>query len=62
MCQFNMPGLCDGTDRANERREMEVLQDMILSSLDDNDQGSAVVEWQEAERNLKERLGSCNNG
>ena len=62
MCQFNIPGVCDGTDRANERGEMEVLKEMILSSFDDNDQGSAVVEWKEAERNLKEKLVSCNSG
>jgi len=60
MYQFNMPGVCDGTDRANER-EMEVLKEMILSNIDNIDRGSAVVEWQEAERNLKERLGSCNS-
>jgi len=62
MYQFNMPGVCDGTDQANERGEMEVLKEMILSNLDDYDRGSAVVEWQVAERNLKERLGSCNSG
>ncbi|OAX36554.1 FAD/NAD(P)-binding domain-containing protein [Rhizopogon vinicolor AM-OR11-026] len=61
MFQFSMPGYYDGTDRGNEREEMEILQEMINSHMVNYGQGSAVAEWQQAEKNLQESVGLCND-
>ena len=52
--QFNLPGYYDGTDQGNEREELEILQKMIMSNSES--QGSAIAEWQQAERNLQESV------
>jgi salicylate hydroxylase len=59
MYQFNMPGYYDGTDQGNERGELEILQEMIISHIESYGQGSAIDEWQQAERKLQENVGLC---
>jgi salicylate hydroxylase len=61
MYQFNMPGCYDGTDRGNERGELEILHQMIMSNFESRDQGSAVAQWQQAEKRLRESTGMCHD-
>ncbi|KAG1845154.1 hypothetical protein F4604DRAFT_211000 [Suillus subluteus] len=59
---FHAPGYYDGTDRGNEREEMEILKEKIVDQWDweSKGEGGAVAEWEKAERQLRE--GSYNVG
>jgi salicylate hydroxylase len=62
MYDFCAHGYYDGTNRGNEREEMEILKEKILDQWDwqDKGEGGAVAEWEQAKRQLQE--GSCNGG
>ncbi|KAG2035547.1 hypothetical protein BDR03DRAFT_1012407 [Suillus americanus] len=62
MYHFCAPGYYDGTDRGNEREEMEILKKKIIDQWDweSEGEGSAVAQWVKAERQLQE--GSYNGG
>ncbi|KAG1871765.1 hypothetical protein DFJ58DRAFT_652377, partial [Suillus subalutaceus] len=62
MFDFRAPGYYDGTDRGNEREEMEILKEKIVDLWDweSKGEGGAVAEWEKAERQLRE--GSYNVG
>ncbi|KIK41877.1 hypothetical protein CY34DRAFT_12766 [Suillus luteus UH-Slu-Lm8-n1] len=59
MYDFCAPGYYDGTNRSNEREEMEILKEKILDQLDwqGEGEGSAVAEWEQAKRQLQEAIG-----
>jgi salicylate hydroxylase len=62
MYDFRAPGYYDGTDRGNEREEMEILKEKIINQWDwvSKGEGGPVAEWEKAERQLQE--GSRNGG
>ncbi|KAG1871764.1 hypothetical protein DFJ58DRAFT_762287 [Suillus subalutaceus] len=62
MFDFHAPGYYDGTDRGNEREEMEILKEKIVDqwNWESKGEGGAVAEWEKAERQLQE--GSYNGG
>lgn len=62
MYEFCAPGYYDGTNRGNEREEMEILKEKILDQWNwqDKGEGGAVAEWEQAKRQLQE--GSHNRG
>jgi len=62
MYQFDAPGYYDGTDRGNERKELEILQERIISHIESYGEGSAIAEWQQVESNLRGSLrNDCKN-
>jgi hypothetical protein len=58
MYEFDAPGYYDGTDRGNEREELEILKKNILDQFGWEGEGGSVAEWLEAERNLQESIRS----
>jgi salicylate hydroxylase len=59
MHDFNAPGYYDGTDRGNEREELELLKEKILARKSLESKGGAVAGWLKAERKLQESVGLC---
>ncbi|KAG0704178.1 hypothetical protein DFH29DRAFT_393929 [Suillus ampliporus] len=60
MVEFRLPGYYDGTDRGNEREEMEVLKEKILGQWGWEREGGGIAQWLQAERQLQESVGLCN--
>lgn len=62
MYQFDAPGYNDGTDRGNERRELEILQERMIRHIESSGEGSVIAEWKQVERNLQGSLrNDCKN-
>jgi len=63
---FCAPGYYDGTDRGNEREEMEILKEKIIDQWgwESEGEGGAVAQWVKAEKQLQEGSynGGCENG
>lgn len=61
MYNFCAPGYYDGTDRGNEREEMEILKEKIIDQWDwenkfEGEEGGAVAEFERAERQLQDGI------
>ncbi|KAG1737522.1 uncharacterized protein EDB91DRAFT_1249645 [Suillus paluster] len=53
MFEFCLPGYYEGTDRSNEREEMEILKEKLTDQWGWEREGGAVTEWLQAERQLQ---------
>jgi len=61
MYDFDASGYYNGTDRGNEREELDVLKEKILEGRGWESEGGPVAGWLKAERKLQESvLGLCN--
>ncbi|OAX31983.1 FAD/NAD(P)-binding domain-containing protein [Rhizopogon vinicolor AM-OR11-026] len=60
MKDLDVSGYYDGTDRGNEREELDLLKEKILEARDWQSDGGAVAGWLKAERKLQESVGLRN--